>query len=210
MSPYSARGTAQFGIMKTSWPLAQLTSAPELLTVKAPFLGEYWFTPEQVVSIERYCFIPVLAWGIRIRHTDHHSPETIVFLRTGSPETVLRGIRASGFVPAAPADALPMRRGMPARWTVIAAAALLWNAMLLMDFGWPPFGASVPGPWTLAALALVFSAALGTLLTPEMQKLVLKPGRSVGEIEPFLLLLVGVSGMMLVILTLFTLLGVAH
>ena len=51
----------------------------------------------------------------------------------------------------------------------------------------------------MVALLFAFALSIGTLTSSRLQQLVLKPGRSVGEIRPFLRLLAFVSGFMLVI-----------
>jgi drug/metabolite transporter (DMT)-like permease len=69
----------------------------------------------------------------------------------------------------------------------------------LLDFsrfsGSPP----QPGLAAVVALALAFAFAIGTLTSPRLQRLVLKPGRSVNEIRPFLRLLTFICGIMFVI-----------
>jgi len=81
----------------------------------------------------------------------------------------------------------------------LTAIKVVWNALFLFDFarssGIPP----QPGPFALVALLFAFALSIGTLTSSRLQQLVLKPGRSVGEIRPFLRLLAFVSGFMLVI-----------
>jgi len=51
----------------------------------------------------------------------------------------------------------------------------------------------------LTPLIFAFALSVGTLMSPELQRLVLKPGRSVGEIKPFLRLLAFISGILLIV-----------
>src|SRR5205823_1800611 len=56
-----------------------------------------------------------------------------------------------------------------------------------------------PGWFACVALLLVLAIALGTLTSTDLQKLVLKPNRSVSEVRPFLRVLVFISGLLLVL-----------
>jgi hypothetical protein len=51
-----------------------------------------------------------------------------------------------------------------------------------------------PGKFSVMALVLLFFAALGTLNSSSFRKLMLKPGRDVGEVSPLLKLLLIASG----------------
>jgi hypothetical protein len=56
-----------------------------------------------------------------------------------------------------------------------------------------------PGPFTLVPLTLVLLVCIGALTLPGIQRVILKPGRSIGEIKPFLRLLAFVCALMLAI-----------
>src|SRR5437588_3506105 len=122
--PFTETGGAQIGWVNATWPLARITAQRDRLTITARVLGTYTFGPEQIHSVERYVLVPFLAWGIRVRHHVSEYPQRIIFWCLGSPETVLRGIRDSGFVPAASGPG-PVRRGIPVRWSVIIASVVL-------------------------------------------------------------------------------------
>src|SRR6266702_2967142 len=128
---FTKTGGARFGWVNATWPLAQLSATHDKLTVTARLLGTYTFSPEQVSAVERYVMVPVLAWGVRVRHCVPEYPQRIIFWCIGSPETVLGGIRDSGFVPAASDSAVPVRRGMPVRWSAIIASVVIWSALFM-------------------------------------------------------------------------------
>jgi hypothetical protein len=199
--PFEATGGARVGWTNATWPLAKLTATSNSLRVAIRILGDYSFTPDTVVSITRYTMIPVLGWGIQIQHSVPEYPARFIFWCLGSPDTLLAGIRDAGFQPQAPASAIPLRTGMAFRWQAVVIAILVWNGLFLLDMSSGRRPVPIPGPLSLLALGLVFAAGLATLRVPSIQRLILKPDRSVGEIRPILNLLLVISGFMLVIFT---------
>ena len=198
---FTKTGGARIGWVNASWPLAQLSATHDKLTVTAWLLGRYTFSPEQVSTLERYVMIPVLAWGIRVRHCVPEYPQRIIFWSLGSPDVVLGGIRDTGFVPAASCSTVPLRQGVPVRWSAIIVTIIAWNALSMLSFLGRERSASPPNGLMLVPLIAAFAFAVGALTLPTLQRLILKPGRSVGEIRPFLLLLTFVTGLLLVVFT---------
>jgi hypothetical protein len=117
----------------------------------------------------------------------------------GSPNAVLEGIRDSGFLPVASISASPERHGIAMRWSAIVIAVVVWNALFFLGSGHSNGVPPHPGPFILAPLLFAFALSVGTLMSPKLQRIILKPGRSVGEIRPFLRLLAFISGLLLVI-----------
>lgn len=205
--PFAATGGARIGWVNATWPFAQLSATDGKLTISATLLGTYDFTPDQVTAIERYTLIPLLGWGIRIRHRRSEYPERIIFWCLGSPGNILHGISSAGFLAIGSTENTIRPQGIAIRWPVAIGAVVAWNALLLLDFFWSGAFRPQPGPFTLAALTLVFAFSIGSLTSTELQQLVLKPGRDIGEIRPFLRLLAFVAGNMLLIFSLFMALG---
>jgi len=197
--PFTITGGARVGWTNATWPLAQLSATPDRLTLSIRLLGTYSFAPDQVSAVERYVMIPVLGWGIRIHHCNADCPKRVIFWCLGSPDTVLRGIRDSGFLPVASSSATPQHRGIAMRWSAIIIAVAVWNALFFLDSGLTSGVPPHPGPLILAPLFFAFALSVGTLKSPKLQRIILKPGRNVGEIRPFLRLLVFISGFLLVI-----------
>ncbi len=198
-SPYTATGGARVGWLNSSWPLARLTATPERLVVAVFLSGKYEFAPQEVVAIERYTMIPILGWGVRIVHSRSDYPQNFVFWNLAGPEPVLRGIREAGFSPSAQAADVPARLGIPVRWSIIIGIVVVWNGLFLLGFNRSHGVNPVPGPFILLALFLVLTFSLATLWSPAVQKLVLKPGRQIGEIRGVVALFAVISGFMLVI-----------
>lgn len=190
MAEISFTGGSRIGWVNASWPFAKLSLSPNRLTISG--LGNVEFTPSQVVSFERYGSIPLLASGIRINHNRADCPETIIFWCMGNREKVFSAIEQSGFHPTG--QAKPRVEGFPIRWSVVIAFIVLWNVLFLLD---QPFGSNqphAPGPYSLAALLLVFGFVTVLRKSARLQQVVMRSGHQVGEIKAFLLLLQLVSG----------------
>lgn len=199
------RGGARVGRVNYTWPLATLTANAERLTLTTTMFGlfktgRYEFTPAQVTSIGRYGVIPIIGSGIRICHTVPDYPEKIVFWC--SPGSTLRGIAESGFsVPDMQAGHHPAAeaRGFPLRAGPLIVAVLIWNFFLGLEFFGQAGFVSFPGPLSFAAVALLFVASLAALRLPGLQAILLRPGRSIGEVRPVFVLLATVSGLMTIV-----------
>ena len=196
---FEATGGARVGWANATWPLAKLTATSDSLRVAVLIFGNYTFTPDTVVAITRYTMIPILGWGIRIEHCVPEHPAHFVFWCLGNPDALLAGIRDAGFQPRAPATALPQRNGLALRWQTIVIAIAAWNGLFILLPRWQP---SVFGPFSLLPLGLLLAAAIAVIHVPAFQKLVLKPGRDVGEIRPFLNLISFIAGVLFVVFSL--------
>src|SRR5262245_8804527 len=102
LTSFTCHGTLQAGpgdIMRGSWPWARLLASATHLTISAPIYGELAFRPEEVVALEKRGWLPVLDWGIRIRHIKTDAPRVVGFMTWRWPGAILRGIARSGFLP---------------------------------------------------------------------------------------------------------------
>jgi hypothetical protein len=195
---FTTTGGARVGWTNATWPLAQLSVTPDKLTISIRLLGTYSFAPDQVSAVEKYVMIPVLGWGVRIHHCNADCPKRVIFWCLGSPNAILEGIRDSGFLPAALSSAFPERHGIAMRWSAILIAVAIWNALFFLSAGHTSGVPLHPGPFILAPLLFAFALSVGTLMSPKLQRIILKPGRSIGEIRPFVRLLAFISGILLV------------
>jgi len=192
----SATGGARIGWVNASFPCATLTATPDKLELNASVIGKYIFSPSQVISIERYTTIPVLAWGIRIRHNVASYPSHIVFWCFGRPATLVSRIQDAGFLPSGSLDDIPVNRGVPTRWQTLLAMAILWNLLLVTDIYLSPGLPPKPGAFSFLAVFLVFVGSIAIWRMNWLQRLVLKPGRGLSEIQAWLYLLPLVSGIL--------------
>jgi hypothetical protein len=197
----SFRGGAQVGWVSASWPFATLTAEAGVLTLSC--LGTYTFTPSEVVALEPYGSIPVLARGIRINHNRPDYPKKIIFWCIGRRDAALTELGETGFLPRGQALAGPT--GFPVRWSAILALLVLWNGLFLLDRA-AAGSRKAPGPFALVALVLLFAAATAAQTSPRFRRLLLRDGHELGEIKSIVTLLQIVSGIMVIgfSVTLFT------
>lgn len=184
---FTVIGGSQIGWVSASWPFAKLAVSKEKLTLSC--LGTYAFQPDQIAALEPHGAIPFFGRGMRIVHVRADYPAKMVFWYWGSPEKLIARIRGVGFSPAGTVAAMPLRDGIPVRWAAILVIIAIWNGLFLLDnpeplkvhaqLGWP----------SLLAVGLLCATAWALPQSRYLQSLVLKPGRSFGEIKSFVSLL---------------------
>jgi hypothetical protein len=189
-------GGADVAFVGASWPFAQFEASQKQLTLRLWILGlRYTFAPQDVVRLEVWGSIPFVRQGVRIRHVNPDLPRRLIFWSFGGAQKLLHDIQQTGFAPAARRD--DRRAGVPIRLIAIIVGILLWNAAFMLTVPRTPTDALPIG--TLPFLALAFAVALAIPRSRRLQGLILREGRHVGEIVPFLRLLTLVTGLLLVI-----------
>jgi len=199
----SLTGGACIGWTNASWPLATLTVDSGTLVVKVRLLGTYTFLPSQIVSIKPYGFIPVVGQGVLIVHTVPNYPQTIIFWYLGSSKTILDAVKTAGFIPSAPSTAVPVREGWVISWQTVIVLVGLWNLLFMLPtlpqwLGKAPLY-SANSRFAVLPFVVVFVGCVLLLRLPALQRLVLKPGRQIGEIAGAIYLLLFISGLFLAV-----------
>ncbi len=192
MEQISFTGGSMVGWVNASWPLAKLTISSEHILLST--FGRYEFAPGQVISVEPYGVIPVLASGIRINHNRPDYPTRVVFWCVGGRKKVLASFEKYGFLPQGEASRRPS--GIAVRWSAILAFLIIWNALFLFGMSLHDGPHESPGPFELIALLFVFTFSTAAQKSATLQKLILRDGRQIGEIKQFLQLLQLVTGML--------------
>ena len=107
MAEVTFRGGVWIGGLRASWPYATLTVAKDCLTLASTKTrwtiwdwGRYDFNPAEVISIQRFGLLPLIAWGIRVNHNRTDLPRRVVFCTLGSRDKIIAAISIAGFVPA--------------------------------------------------------------------------------------------------------------
>ena len=188
-------GGARIGGVNATWPFATLTATRDSLNLNATLIGSYSFTPDQVISIEKYTMIPVLGWGIQIRHNVATQPRKIIFWWFFTPNTLVNRIAETGFTPHASQDSMPIHQGVPVRWQAVATIIVLWNVLFLLDIGFSPHLHAELGPFSFLAVFCLFLGSIAIWKAQWLQRCILKPGRSPSEIRAWLYLVAFVSGL---------------
>jgi hypothetical protein len=198
----SVTGGLRVGWLHASWPLATLAATPSSLSVSAPVLGRYDFTPDQVVALEPHGAIPLVGRSVRLVHSRPDYPRRIVFSCVGHPEQLIARIqRDGGFLPRSTIAAVPAARdGAPVRLRAIVVAVATWIGLGLLGGLARREGASPPGPFPFLLLGSVFLGAAAIRRSPGVQAWVLKPDRSIGEIKAVVTLLELLSAFLLLVL----------
>jgi hypothetical protein len=199
-------GGARIGWVNASWPFAKLIASATSLRLSS-LGGTYNFLPSDVVALERYGIIPIFSSGIRIAHARSDYPCKIIFWYLGNPETLIGEIRETGFLPTAPTSSETKWRGIPVRWGAILVAVLVWNGLFFLDGVFSRGIAKRPGFFALVPLLMAFLVCWGIKRSPRFQEVILKEGRSINEIKAHLSLVQTVSGILLIMFSVFVLTG---
>jgi hypothetical protein len=201
-------GGARIGWANATWPLVKFTASAAGLKISG-ILGTYEFLPRDVVSIERYGSIPLFSSGIRIFHARSDYPPKII-VWCARPEALIQDIHRTGFLPIAPASSQTRWHGIPLRWSAIVFFVVAWNGLFLIDDSVTRLLKLRAGLLSLVPLLLTFLVCWRLKTSPELQKMVLSEGHSVGEIRAYLNLLEAVSGVLLVVFAVLTAAGLLH
>ena len=101
---FSCSGRVEYGmrgVLTSSWAWGRLETSPSQLRLSAPIFGEILFAPDDVVGLERFVRIPILSWGVKVRHIRMDVARAVHFLTISGPTALLKGIQESGFSPRA-------------------------------------------------------------------------------------------------------------
>ena len=187
-------GGGRLGWFNASWPFVRLSVSVSHSTISGWLLGTYKFLPEQISKIEPYGSIPIIGKGIRIIHIVPEYPEKIIFWYFGNPQQLIDRIKGTGFQTTAPLTDIPIRKGIPVKWSAIIISVIIWNILFIIDMNSSQNESSELGIFSLIAIALLFVTISWLKYSHSFQKIVMKPGRSINEIRPILHLLQFISG----------------
>lgn len=175
---------AVIGWINATWPLARLEVTAHQL--KLSCAGTYEFRPDQVVSLDND---PAVSFGsaLRIVHNRLDYPQDIAF-RTGvSGESALLRIKATGFHPCGQPVVRPP--GMAVKPTALFLTFAFWNVGLFMDWSAHGFRHRGFGALSFFIVLCAFVVTIALPRSESLQRIVLKPGRDVGELRAWLALL---------------------
>ncbi len=209
MNDVEETGGAKIGLAHATWPFAKLTVNRNVLQLNASVIGNLYFRPSDIISIEPSSFLS--GAGIKINHRVEKYSSKVIFLTSGSSDLISR-IESTGFLhntDALPADVeteiakYQLGGSFPIKWSAAIAFIVIWNLLFLADqleyFGKK---SNMPlGNGARLAIAFAFLFALALLISEPFRQLVLKEGRTIKDVKPFLLFLMLITGIMFLALS---------
>ncbi|PJJ83522.1 hypothetical protein [Mucilaginibacter auburnensis] len=203
-------GGAKIGLAQATWPFVKLQVNKNVLRLNASILGNLYFRPSDIISIEPSSLFS--GAGIKINHRVNGYSTKVVFLTSGSRDLITR-IASTGFLNNT--DPIPVEveeeivkyqssGSFPMRWPAVIVFAIIWNLLFLGDqlgyFGNADNNAPI-GTGAQLALAFAFFFALITLLSEPFSRLILKEGRKTKEIRSFLFFMMLITGFMFMMIS---------
>lgn len=209
MNELKITGGARIGMANATWPFATLKVNKDKLELDVSIVGNFVFQPSNIISIEAYTLIPIIAQGIKINHNVESYKEKVIFWTLKNPQTVINQIRQTGFLSNqkelktnsfAEIQNRHKGGGFPVKKSIAISAVVLWNLLFLIDFipfiqgksEGPPFGNGI-----FIALGLLFLSALLSLISSRFRRLILKDGRTLKDIKKFSIFIMLISGFMM-------------
>ncbi|NTE01271.1 hypothetical protein G6M26_02050 [Agrobacterium tumefaciens] len=204
-------GGAYIGSGQATWPFAKLLVNKNELRLNASILGNLYFRPSDIISIE--LFSAVFRSGIKINHRVNGYSEKVVFLTSGSSDLIKR-ITDIGFLnnnsvlPAAVEAEIAKYQSIgsfPLKWSAVIVFVVIWNFLLLGDllgFFGNNDNHTVMSPGGQLAPAFAFLFALAIIISAPFSRLVLKNGHEAKDIKSFLFFLMAITGFIFIMVSL--------
>lgn len=209
MNDIEETGGAKIGLARATWPFAKLTVNKNVLQLNASVIGNLYFRPSDIVSIEPSSFLS--GAGIKINHRVEKYSSKVVFLTSGGSDLISR-IESTCFLHNT--DVLPvdveaeitkyqLEGSFPVKWSAAIVFVVIWNILFLADeLGYFGKKYNMPlGNGARLAIAFAFLFALTLLTSESFRQLVLKKGRTIKDVRSFLLFLMLVTGFMFLVLS---------
>jgi len=204
-------GGANIGFGRATWPFAKLLVNKNELRLNASIIGNLYFRPSDIISIEPSSLFS--GAGIKINHRVNEYNAKVIFLTSDSRDLIKR-IESTGFLnnPGPIPDEVEAEiikyqssGSFPMKWSAVIVFVIIWNLLFLGDqLGY--FGNTnnrIPiGMGAQLALAFAFVFAVAILLSESFSRLVLKDGRKAIEIRSFLFFLMLIIGFMFTVVSL--------
>ncbi len=206
MVEYTETGGALIGMGRATWPFANLKVNKNVLELNATILGNLYFKPSDIISIEPYGV--AFKSGVRINHTVDKYSKTVVFLTSNSSH-VINQISQIGFLNNT--EPIPdyiekeiadkqLKGSFPLKISAVTIIVLVWNVLFFLDgvkFLQPQNGFPL-GRGAEAAISFMLLTAVLMLIFDPIRKLILKEGRTINDVKIFLYFLIFICTVMLI------------
>lgn len=179
-------GGAKVGWTKISYPFAKLFVAPSFINLHVGFITfkeDYLFSPDDIISLEKFVVIPYVAWGIKINHTISDYPEKVIFWSFKNPDDLLKQITSFGFQAKANPSTFVKRVGSPIHGFVLLTIVMLGYAAFTKD--------AKPAHETIGLFSSIYIISLFAFVFLAdkinfIKSLIVKPNRNLNELGPLL------------------------
>ena len=205
------------GNNQITWPFATLTVNKDKLELNGSICGTFIFRPSDVESIELYNY--GLRSALKINHFVDSYREKMIFIPINGCAELLNSIKQTGFLenyaPVSYETELEIadiqnNGAFPIKTGPAIAILLIWNGLILGNM-FDLFGDLKEGfPLAGVEMALMFLLIIAALLliAEPVRLLILKPGRSIAPIKPFIYFTIILATLMLLGLMLFMEIGI--
>lgn len=209
MADLKITGGAYVGKSRATWPFAKLTVNDHMLELNTGIIGKFVFRPSEIVTIRPYDGFAGFVNGVEIVHTVQSYKERIVFTSSKGVNEVIRLIKQTGFLDNKDKqgliydydiDALRASGSFPLKTIPTVVIVVIWNLLFFIDFtGIIKSELPVNSFYSGRNLAITYMLVLALLMLvfKPLSSLILKEGRTVADIMPFLLFLLFILSILL-------------
>ena len=204
MNEFKNTGGAKIGIVKSSWPFADLTVNRNKFELNVSLIGKLAFLPGDIKAISPHPGGYKMRAGIKIEHRIPHYKDEILFWSYKSPAELIQQITATGFMAntdtmsqtvQAEVRQLQAQGGFAMKRKPLIMILVLWLAIII--YGAINVSLTGDARIMMSAIPLAFSAiilfSIATLLLPSFAHSVLKPGYTAADVKKFLIFLIIIS-----------------
>jgi hypothetical protein len=201
-------GGAKIGMAQATWPFATLRVTHDKLELNASIIGNLYFRPADVISIEP-CGL-VFKNGIKITHQVKTYSSKVIF-KTSNAVDLIRQIEQTGFLDNK--NPLPIaldmeivaaqsRGGFPLKIPAAIVIVVIWNALFLMDsykFFHTNTKGSPLGMGAQLALGFMLLLSVALIVSEPVRNMILKEGRTFKDIKAIVYFIMLLSAIMLIV-----------
>ena len=197
-------GGARIGNKNATFPFGKLIVMKDQIKLMTP-MGNLFFLPQNIISIEKYKLIPFIAQGIKINHKIKSYEENVIFWSHKSPSKIIEGIEETGFINQVKTNKIianesirskQLQGAFPLKKNIVIGAIVLWNALLLSDglkFYLQDSASSRTLYGTTIAQCIIIIACILVLFSESFRKIVLKENRALEEVKMLISILLPIS-----------------
>jgi hypothetical protein len=206
-------GGARIGMANATWPFATLKANKDRLELNATIIGNLFFKPDDIISIESYGLIPFIGKGIRINHRVDKYKSKVIFWTFDDPRVLIKKIEQTGFLNSKGSISETLEReinelqaqgGFPIKTSAAIGVIIVWNILFSIDFYnffTSHFEGGPLGIGAKLAIGSLLLTSLALLRLKFIRKLFLKEGHSIDSIKKFIYFIIIICLFFLIIMS---------